>query len=266
MFQLGPPSPWHVKPLFWAEGALVWWVLCLFETLPRPLRKYCRFHTIFWNFCVLLASPALQSSDDFTTQISGSVCRESCKEQSSGARRARWMSSWTEWYQRQLGQSSYLRREPFQGLCSCCCLLITSTEFSLSGLNVRDFSCIPLPFGLLDFTSPLAEYKRLQTGGQQVAFPGCVLFGLHNVSLKVSLRCQCFYTEKIGINKWFVKLLVHGQHRAWILIVCLTSLSFDQPESKRSCPLPRVKHVSVFQNVLSPDPGDSVSYVTCWAL
>ena len=108
------------------------------------------------------------------------------------------MSSGTEQYQRQLGQSSYLRKETFQGPCSCCCLLITSTELFLSGFNVRDFSCIPLPFGLLDFTSPRAEYKRLQTGGQQVAFPGCVLFGLHNVSLKMHLDANVFKLRRFA--------------------------------------------------------------------
>ena len=32
---------------------------------------------------------------------------------------------------------------------------------------------------------------------------------------------------------------------------CLAWLSFDPPESERPCSLPQVKHVSVYQNLLS---------------
>ena len=48
-------------------------------------------------------------------------------------------------------------------------------------LDTTERLSLTLPFGLLLFAPPYAECQRLQTGRQEVRFPGCVLSGLHSV-------------------------------------------------------------------------------------
>lgn len=91
-----------------------------------------------------------------------------------------------------------------------------STE-SFLVVSRSETSCIPILSGILSFALLYAKYQRLQSGGLQVG--SSKMHCVWATQCFLNLGANGFKLGRFHIDNWVVKLLVHRQPQAWILIV-----------------------------------------------